>query len=150
MRAGRWVIVNGWWLQPDCNLPSGEAFIRQALYGKRYFRDRFGVDVTIGYNVDSFGHAVTLPMLLRHTGSTHYVFMRPMEHEHPLPTSLFDWVAPDGSSVRTFRLSVSYNSSSNWPVERKVEAGRGAGGKRGHSSDGLLRRGKSWRWPYPS
>ena len=121
VRAGRWAIVNGWWLQPDCNLPSGEAFIRQALYGKRYFRDRFGVEVTVGYNVDSFGHAATIPMLLRHTGSTHYVFMRPMEHEHPLPTSLFDWVAPDGSSVRTFRLSFSYNSSSNWTVERKVE-----------------------------
>ena len=92
VRARRWVIVNGWWLQPDCNLPTGEAFIRQALYGKRYFRDRFGVDVTIGYNVDSFGHAATLPMLLQHTGSTHYVFMRPMEHEHHLPSPLFDWV----------------------------------------------------------
>jgi alpha-mannosidase len=121
VRAGRWVIVNGWWLQPDCNLPSGEAFIRQALYGRRYFRDRFGVEVAVGYNVDSFGHAATIPMLLRHSGFTHYVFMRPMEHEHPLPTSLFDWVAPDGSSVRTFRLSFSYNSSGNWPIARKVE-----------------------------
>ncbi len=36
VRAGRWAIVNGWWVQPDCNLPSGEAFIRQALYGKAY------------------------------------------------------------------------------------------------------------------
>src|SRR5207248_9938769 len=70
---GRWAIVNGWWLQPDCNLPGGEAVIRQALYGKRYFADRFGVEVTVGYNVDSFGHAATLPMLLRHTGSDSYV-----------------------------------------------------------------------------
>ena len=121
VHAQRWVIVNGWWLQPDCNLPSGEAFIRQALYGKSYFRDRFGVDVTVGYNVDSFGHAATLPMLLRHTGFTSYVFMRPMEHEHALPSSLFDWVAPDGSSVTTFRLSVSYNTSDSWPIDRKVE-----------------------------
>src|ERR1035437_3646835 len=42
VRTGQWVIVNGLWLQPDCNLPEGEAFIRQALYGKRYFRRRFG------------------------------------------------------------------------------------------------------------
>src|SRR5579871_882421 len=34
---GRWIVVNGWWIQPDCNLPSGESFIRQELYGKRYF-----------------------------------------------------------------------------------------------------------------
>ena len=31
VRDGRWVLVGGWWLQPDCNLPSGEAFARHAL-----------------------------------------------------------------------------------------------------------------------
>ena len=49
---GRWIVVNGWWIQPDCNLPSGEAIVRQALYGKRYFADRFGIDVPVGYNVE--------------------------------------------------------------------------------------------------
>jgi len=106
---GRWVIVNGWWIQPDCNLPDGEAFIRQALYGKRYFRERFGVDVTVGYNVDSFGHAGTLPMLLRHTRSDAYVFMRPNVREKILPASLFDWLAPDGSRVTAYRLLEYYN-----------------------------------------
>ncbi len=110
VREGRWAIVNGWWLQPDCNLPDGEAFLRQALYGKRYFRDRFGVDVQVGYNVDSFGHAATLPMLLRHSGFSYYVFMRPMQHEHALPASLFTWVAPDGSGVEAFRIPFSYNT----------------------------------------
>jgi alpha-mannosidase len=83
--AGLWVIVNGWWIQPDCNVPSGEAIIRQPLYGKRYFAHRFGVDVTVGYNVDSFGHTATLPMLLQHTESDSYVFMRPQAHEMALP-----------------------------------------------------------------
>lgn len=106
---GRWVIVNGWWIQPDCNLPDGEAFIRQALYGKRYFRERFGVDVTVGYNIDSFGHAGTLPMLLRHTRSDSYVFMRPNAREKSLPASLFDWLAPDGSRVTAYRLLEYYN-----------------------------------------
>jgi alpha-mannosidase len=122
VQAGRWSIVNGWWLQPDCNLPDGESFIRQALYGKRFFRERFGVDVTVGYNVDSFGHAATLPMLLHHTGFAHYVFMRPMEHEHALPSSLFDWVAPDGSRVSAFRLPFSYNSPGSVPdMQRRLE-----------------------------
>ena len=123
VRAGQWVIVNGWWLQPDCNLPDGESFIRQALYGKRYFRERFGLDVAVGYNVDSFGHAATLPMLLRHTGSDSYVFMRPMEHEHSLTSPLFNWVSPDGSSVRAFRIPVSYNTSNEArSIDIKVEA----------------------------
>src|ERR671921_1324457 len=61
---GRWELVGGWWVEPDCNLPSGESFVRQALLGQRYFESRFGRPATIGYNVDSFGHAATLPQLL--------------------------------------------------------------------------------------
>lgn len=119
---GRWVVVNGWWIQPDCNLPSGEAIIRQALYGKRYFKEKFGIDVPVGYNVDSFGHAATFPMLLRHTGSDSYVFMRPGPHEMKLPSNLFDWVSPDGSRVPTFRIQVAYNTSPrNMGVEAKIE-----------------------------
>ena len=120
--AGRWVLVNGWWIQPDCNIPGGEAMVRQALYGKRYFADRFGVEVTVGYNVDSFGHAATLPMLLRHTGSDSYVFMRPQAHEKTLPGELFDWIAADGSRVRAFRLQVSYHTAPrSLPLGEKIE-----------------------------
>ncbi len=117
---GRWVIVGGWWVQPDCNLPGGEAFLRQALYGKRYFRDRFGVEVRTGFNVDSFGHAGTLPMLLGHTGYEHYVFMRPMPHEKDLPGHLFDWRAPDGSSVLAFRIPFAYTTI-HCGIEEQIE-----------------------------
>jgi alpha-mannosidase len=110
VRRGSWAIVNGWWIQPDCNLPHGEAFIRQALLGKRFFQDRFEVDVSVGYNVDSFGHAATLPMLLRHTGFDSYVFMRPQEHEMALPGALFDWLSPDRSRVTVFRIQVAYTT----------------------------------------
>ena len=127
---GRWAIVNGWWIQPDCNLPDGEAFIRQALYGKRYFRERFGVDVTVGYNVDSFGHAGTLPMLLRHTGSDAYVFMRPNMREKSLPVSLFDWVAPDGSRVTAYRLLEYYNHVP--PLAEKIAMVEALAAREGH------------------
>jgi len=130
--AGRWVVVNGWWIQPDCNLPGGEAVIRQALYGKRWFADRFGIDVTVGYNVDSFGHAATLPMLLRHTGADSYVFMRPQEHEMALPGDLFDWVAADGSRVRAFRIPFDYATGPAAPalddkIDRQLARAAAAG-----------------------
>jgi alpha-mannosidase len=32
---GRWVIVGGWWIEPDCNVPCGESFVRQALYPEK-------------------------------------------------------------------------------------------------------------------
>jgi alpha-mannosidase len=36
VRQGRWEITGGMWVEPDCNLPSGEAFARHALYSQRY------------------------------------------------------------------------------------------------------------------
>ncbi|MEZ5415044.1 MAG: glycoside hydrolase family 38 C-terminal domain-containing protein [Opitutaceae bacterium] len=108
--AGRWEIVGGWIEQPDCNLPSTESFVRQSLYGKTYFRDEFGVDVRIGYNVDSFGHAAELPQLLAGAGFTHYVFMRPQAWEAELPT-LFWWEGSAGARVLTWRLPQNYGQT---------------------------------------
>jgi len=100
---GRWCVVGGWWEQPDCNVPCGESFVRQALYGKRYFLSKFGVDVRVGYNVDSFGHAGTLPQILKGCGLDYYVFFRPGPHEKALPAGLFLWEAPDGARVLACR-----------------------------------------------
>ena len=46
---GRWQLVGGWWLQPDCNIPGGESFVRHGLYGQRYFQQKFGRMATVGY-----------------------------------------------------------------------------------------------------
>ncbi|MGQ9627301.1 MAG: alpha-mannosidase [Anaerolineae bacterium] len=108
---GRWNIVGGWWLEPDCNLPCGESFVRQILYGKLYFLENFGVEVTVGYNIDSFGHAGTLPQILRKSGQLYYVFFRPDPAcEIELESSLFWWEAPDGSRVLACRPPLHYNS----------------------------------------
>lgn len=108
---GRWQIVGGWWIQPDCNLPSGESFVRQALYGQRYFRHKLGVLATVGYNVDSFGHHGMLPQLLRKSGMDSYIFMRPMPNEKGLPGRLFWWESDDGSRVLAYRIPYEYCSS---------------------------------------
>ncbi|MDW8291395.1 MAG: glycoside hydrolase family 38 C-terminal domain-containing protein, partial [Armatimonadota bacterium] len=108
VREGRWEIVGGWWLQPDCNIPCGESFVRQALYGQRYFQRTFGITATVGYNPDSFGHAGTLPQILRKAGLTRYAFMRPGPHEKELPANVFWWQSPDGSRVLAARITRSY------------------------------------------
>jgi len=105
---GRFVITGGFWIQPDCNIPSGESFCRQALYSQRYFREKFGRAARIGYNVDSFGHNGMIPQILKKSGMEAYVFMRPDECEKDLPASLFHWRSPDGSAVRAFRIPISY------------------------------------------
>src|ERR687885_964312 len=82
---GRLQVTGGWWVEPDCNIPSGESFVRQALYGQRWLRDRFGITATTGSNVDPFGHNATIPQLLRKAGMDSYVFLRPVPHEYCSP-----------------------------------------------------------------
>ena len=68
VREGRWNIVGGWFLQPDCNIPSGESLARHSLISQRYFKEKFGITAKTGYNVDSFGHNASIPMILRQSG----------------------------------------------------------------------------------
>ncbi len=108
---GRWCIVGGFWVEPDCNLPGGESFARHGLLSQRYFREKFGVTAQIGYNPDSFGHHGMLPQLLRLSGLDGYVFMRPGPHEKELPSPVFWWESDDGSRIMAFRIPFSYGSS---------------------------------------
>jgi alpha-mannosidase len=108
IREGRWEVVGGWPVEPDCNIPASESFVRQCLYGKRYCQQTLGVDVKIGFNPDSFGHAAGLPTILSGAGYREYVFMRPQEHEMDLPL-LFWWEGPDGSRLLTLRIWKEYD-----------------------------------------
>jgi len=109
VKDGRWQPVNGWWVQPDCNLPSGESFARHALYSQLYYHEKFGKICRTGYNVDSFGHNGMMPQLLRQGGMQNYVMMRPEPHEDAeIPQNSFWWESPDGSKVRVFRIPTGY------------------------------------------
>ncbi|NOZ26885.1 MAG: alpha-mannosidase [Chloroflexi bacterium] len=108
IHQGRWHVVNGMVVQPDMNLPQGESFVRQILLGKIYMREHLGVEPHIAYCVDSFGHAGTLPQILKKCGFDAYVFMRPGPHEKELPANVFWWQAPDGNRVLAFRIIPSY------------------------------------------
>jgi alpha-mannosidase len=106
---GRWQVVGGWWIEPDCNIPAGESFVRQGLYGQRWLLDRFGITATTGANLDSFGHNASLPQILAKSGMDSYVFLRPKPDENPhVPAPLFRWEAADGSSVLAYRIPHEY------------------------------------------
>lgn len=109
VRNGQWRIVGGWWVQADCNLPSGEGFARQALLGQRYFLERFGRIARTGYSPDAFGHNLGLPQLLARAGMTAYLYCRPDPTELLLPQPLLRWIGPDGSSVLAYRVPFHYN-----------------------------------------
>ncbi len=100
---GRWEIVGGMWVEPDCNLISGESWARQLLYGKRYFKEKFGVDVKIGWNPDSFGYNWNMPQFYRDAGIDAFITQKiGWNDTNMFPYRLFWWQAPDGTRLLTY------------------------------------------------
>jgi alpha-mannosidase len=107
---GRWVNAGGWWVEPDCNMPMGESFARQGLYGQRYLQSRFGRMAEVGMNVDPFGHNVMIPQILRQQRMDSYMFLRPGPQESDFGETLFWWESPDGTRVLAYRIPFEYGS----------------------------------------
>jgi len=97
---GRWETVGGSWVEPDCQVPSGESFVRQLLYGQRYFAERFGRRSTVAWLPDAFGFSPGIPQILRGAGLTGF-FTHKMKwnEENRFPHDLFLWEGVDGSRV---------------------------------------------------
>ncbi len=103
VRQGRWEIVGGVWVESDMNLPHGESLVRQFLHGTRYFKEKFGVDVRVGWNPDAFGYNWQLPQILKKSGMDFFVTQKIFWNEVTrFPYRLFWWEAPDGSRVLTY------------------------------------------------
>ncbi len=104
VNEGRWEVIGGMWVEPDLNMPAGESLTRQILVGKRYFQSRFGVDVKIGWNPDSFGYNWQLPQIYKRSGMDYFVTQKLLwAHEFTtFPYKLFWWQAPDGSKLLTY------------------------------------------------
>src|SRR2546430_12243123 len=100
----RWEVIGGMWVEPDLNMPAGESLVRQILVGKRYFKNKFGVDVKIGWNPDSFGYNWQLPQIYKKSGMNYFVTQKLLwAHEFTtFPYKLFWWQAPDGSRILTY------------------------------------------------
>lgn len=108
VERGQWHITGGQYLQPDCNLPTAAGFRRCIAEGQRYFKDRFGVNPVVGYNVDSFGHAASLPDLYAEMGYIGYCFQRPRPTQMELPGHTFRWVGPQGGELIGARIVPLY------------------------------------------
>jgi alpha-mannosidase len=110
---GRWEIVGGMWVEPDLNMPGGESLVRQLLVGKRYFHEKFGVDVKIGWNPDSFGYSWQLPQIYKKSGLDYFVTQKIYWNDTTkFPYKLFWWESPDGSKVMAY-IPHDYSNDSN-------------------------------------
>ena len=106
LAEGRLQLVGGLDVMPDVNMPGGETFIRQMQYGKRYYREQLGVDVTTGWLLDTFGHHAQIPQLLTLAGFKSFWCQRGVNRpDHP---SEFLWEGIDGTRIPAFWLPYSY------------------------------------------
>jgi alpha-mannosidase len=97
---GRWETVGGSWVEPDCQIPSGESFTRQLFYGQRYFEERFGHRSAVAWFPDTFGYSPGLPQLLRGAGlSGFFTYKLNWSETNRFPHDLFVWEGIDGSRV---------------------------------------------------
>jgi alpha-mannosidase len=115
--GGQLVPVGGSWVEPDCNLPSGEALLRHFLHGQRFFEHELGRRCTEFWSPDAFGYNGQLPQLLRHVGISRFLtqklswnrFNRPEHHT-------FTWQGVDGSEVLGhFPPADTYSSDATVP-----------------------------------
>ncbi len=119
VKAGKWHIMGGWYLQPDCNMPSGESFIRQIISGLDFFKKEFGARPKVAVNFDSFGHSRGLVQILKKSGFDSYVYMRPEGENVPQNTD-FIWEGFDGSEIVCHKIFGAYNSLIG-DIDKKVE-----------------------------
>jgi alpha-mannosidase len=103
VKDGRWEVIGGMWVEPDCNIPSGESWARHLMYAKKYFRNKLGADVKIGWNPDSFGYNQNMPSFYRNAGIDAFITQKIGWNEtNVFPYRTFWWESPDGSRILSY------------------------------------------------
>ncbi len=110
-REGRWECIGGMYIEPDCNLISGESFVRQILYGKRYFRSQFGTDAKTCWLPDVFGMSWSIPQILLKAGMKYVssIKLTSWNDYNDFPYHTFWWQGVDGSRVLTHFPNTHFN-----------------------------------------
>ena len=109
--AGRWEPVGGMWVEADCNLPSGEALVRQLLHGKRFFLAEFGYETRLLWLPDVFGYPGNLPQIMKEAGCDWFLTQKLSWNDTNKPLHhTFIWEGIDGTRVFThFPPADTYN-----------------------------------------
>ena len=114
-RSRQFIPVGGTWIEPDCNIPSGESLVRQFLFGQRFFQKEFGAICREFWNPDVFGYSGALPQIMRGAGIKYFLTQKLSWNQFNKPTSsTFLWEGIDGSRVLThFPPTDTYNGDAS-------------------------------------
>jgi alpha-mannosidase len=120
--TGQWEPVGAMWVEPDCNLPSGESLVRQLLHGKRFFMREFGYETRILWLPDVFGYPGNLPQLMAEAGCDFFLTQKLSWNDTNKPEHhTFIWEGIDGSRIFThFPPADTYNG--NFSVDEVAQS----------------------------
>lgn len=105
VKEGRWIAEGAMYVEPDTNMPSGEALVRQLVFGKRFYAQEFGIDSKVLWLPDTFGYSAVLPQLLNGCGVKYLVTQKifwSYNEGDPFPYHYFAWEGMDGSRTVSF------------------------------------------------
>jgi alpha-mannosidase len=107
VKDGRWELIGGTWVEPDCNAIGAESLARQFLLGRTYFRDRFGeVDTPVLWLPDTFGYSWALPQLIQQAGMKYFITHKMSWNQYNrMPHHILWWQGIDGTRVLTHFLT---------------------------------------------
>ena len=100
VKEGRWEVNGAMYIEPDCNIPSGESFVRQALVGQRLYREMFGLTTDTLWQPDVFGYSAALPQILQKSGVRYFLTTKlGWNDTNRFPHDTFWWQGIDGTRV---------------------------------------------------
>jgi alpha-mannosidase len=100
IKNGRWEATGGMWVESDCNIPGGESLVRQFLYGKRYFKKEFGVDIKVVWLPDVFGFCYSLPQIIKKCAMSYFMTTKLSWSQFTkFPYDTFYWEGLDGTRI---------------------------------------------------
>lgn len=123
VKEGRWEVDGAMWIEADCNLPSGESFVRQILLGSRFMQDEFGVKPRCLWLPDVFGYAWALPQILQKSGIRYFMTTKISWNEfNQMPHDTFTWRGIDGSEVLAHFITTPEEGHPRYTYNGMVDA----------------------------
>jgi alpha-mannosidase len=104
--SGHHELQGGTWCEADVRMPSGEAWVRQCLYGQLFYARNFGKIATVSWFPDSFGYANNLPQIFARSGMSGFFTAKLVSNNTTKwPFWAWRWQAPDGSRLLGYATS---------------------------------------------
>jgi alpha-mannosidase len=115
VKRGQWEPIGSMWVEPDCNVPSGESFIRQILHGKRFFQKEFGLETRDCWLPDAFGYSAALPQIFAGCGIDSFISQKLSWNQYnKFPHHTLEWEGIDGTRIFShFPPADTYNAEIN-------------------------------------